>query len=127
MAPFAAGAGSVPASSARSGQIATTTTAVAPKATSSPAIAAIRLLIRRVSDRSDQAGRDHPDDQQRYRIETERAKVPVGLEAQAPVDDHVEGDGGEEPAEDQTGEQKGVSEVRIHRASRRVSEAPARA
>src|SRR5918994_6984500 len=117
MAPFAAGAGSVPASSARSDQIATATAAVAPKATSSPAIAAIRLLIRGVSNRSDQAGRDHPDDQERDRVEGERAEVSVGLEAQAPVEDHVQRDRGEERAEDQAGHQKRVSEAGIHRAS----------
>ena len=60
------------------GQIATATTAVAPKTSSTPTMAAIRLVIGRVAEGADQPGGDHHDDQQRDPVEADRADVPVG-------------------------------------------------
>src|SRR5215216_2577603 len=100
-----------PLSPALSGQIATATTAVAPKATTSPAMAAIRLIIRRVAQGADQPRGDHDDDQQRDAVERDRSDVAVGPQSQPGVDDHVDGHGGEEPAEDQAEDQQDVAEV----------------
>src|SRR5918996_1468817 len=98
---------------ADSGQIAIAITATSPKASRSPAIAAIRLIIRWVAQGADQTGGDHPDDQERDAVQGDRAEVPIGPQPQPGVDDHVDRHGGEEPAEEQADQQQGVPEVGI--------------
>src|SRR5512139_178758 len=100
-------------SPACSGQIATATIPVAAKATSNPTMAAIRLIIRWVPQGADQGGGDHHDDQQRDRVEADCPDVAVGPQAQPRVDDHVDGQGGEEPAEEQAEHQQGVPEIGV--------------
>ena len=79
-------------------------------------ITVIRLVIGWVSECSEQPRGYQHDDQQRDAIEDEGADVAVGPQAQAGVGDHVEGDRGEEAAEDQAEDQQGVPEIGIHMA-----------
>src|SRR5512132_298246 len=96
-----------------SGQTAIAIAAAAPNASTSPTMAATRLIIGRVAERADQPRRDHDDDQQRDDIEGYRPDVAVGPQAQPAVDDHIDRHGGEEPAEDQADDQQRVPEIRI--------------
>src|SRR5215212_3037232 len=105
-----------PSSPARSGQIAMATTAAAPRASTTPATAATRSIIGWVAECADQARGDHADDQQRDGIEADRSDVAVGPQAQPRVDDHIDGRGGEEPAEDQADQKQGIPEVGIQLA-----------
>src|SRR3954447_18520758 len=103
-----------PPSPARSGQIEIATIAIAASARRTPAITATLLVIRGVPQGADQAGADHPDDQQRDAIEPDSSDVAVGPQVEPGVHDHVDRDRGEEAAEDQAEQQQSSPEIGIH-------------